>query len=74
MHELSDAVANDLARLGNQGVVGLIRLWRHRMVTRRSLVAMETRLLADIGLTPEEARREARRPFWQPVRPLLNRR
>lgn len=70
MHEFSDAVAGDLAQLGNQGAIGLFGLWRRRITTRRALGAMDPRLLADIGLTPDEARREASRPFWQPVRPL----
>lgn len=51
------------ARLG-------VRLWawlaaaaeRHRQ--RRSLAALNDHQLADIGLTREDARREAARPFW----------
>ncbi|SEA52603.1 DUF1127 domain-containing protein [Rubrimonas cliftonensis] len=36
---------------------------------RRALAALDARLLADIGLSREDAEAEARRPFWDgPVR------
>lgn len=55
--------ATVLARLG-------VRLWtwlaaaaeRHRQ--RRSLAALNDHQLADIGLTHEDAQREAAKPFW----------
>ncbi|MFX0544246.1 DUF1127 domain-containing protein [Roseovarius sp. S1116L3] len=38
----------------------LIALYR----SRRALAALDDAALSDIGLTPAEARREARRAFW----------
>jgi len=32
---------------------------------RRALAGLDTRLLADIGLSREAARREAETPFWR---------
>lgn len=32
---------------------------------RRALAHLDRRLLRDIGVTPEQAEREAARPFWQ---------
>lgn len=74
IHKFSDAVAGDLARLDDRGAVGLLNLWQRRIRTRRALAAMDPRLLADIGLTPDEARHEVCRPFWEPVRPHDDRR
>ena len=33
--------------------------------TRQQLRELDERLLADVGLTAEEARREIEKPFWQ---------
>jgi len=35
--------------------------WRQRL----ALLDLENRLLEDIGITREEAEREARKPFWK---------
>jgi len=40
-------------------------VWRHRHVTRRELRGLPPHMLRDIGLTPEDARREADKPFWR---------
>jgi uncharacterized protein YjiS (DUF1127 family) len=42
-------------------------LWLLRSAQRRALrdLAQEGRLLADIGLTREQALREAAKPFWR---------
>lgn len=37
--------------------------WR-RLRTRRALLRLSDRQLADVGLSRAEAEREARRPFW----------
>jgi uncharacterized protein YjiS (DUF1127 family) len=37
-----------------------IALWRQR----RALATMDARQLADIGVTPDQARTEAARPVW----------
>ena len=41
----------------------LMQLAKHR--SRRALAYLDQRLLEDIGLTEEEARRETDRGFWQ---------
>lgn len=40
-------------------------LMLHRWRTRRALLQLEDYQLRDIGLTWEQARREARKPFWK---------
>jgi uncharacterized protein YjiS (DUF1127 family) len=32
---------------------------------RRALASLDERLLRDVGITPEQARSEANKPFWQ---------
>lgn len=62
-----------LARLGVDGVaLAIERLARGlrnaaaRARQRRALAELDARLLADIGLTPDDVRREAAKPFWRP--------
>ena len=38
--------------------------WRLRSETRRALARLSPHELDDIGLTPDVASREARKPFW----------
>ena len=38
--------------------------WYDRYVQRRTLADLDTRMLADIGVTPQEARHEVSKPFW----------
>jgi uncharacterized protein YjiS (DUF1127 family) len=45
-------------------VAALLLCWVERGRQRRALSALDDRLLRDIGVTPEEARRESTRPFW----------
>lgn len=42
-----------------------IRLWRQRARSRQELARLEERLLHDIGVSAEDALREARKPFWR---------
>ena len=42
-----------------------VRLWVERSRQRRALIAMEDRLLDDIGISRAEADREYRKPFWR---------
>jgi uncharacterized protein YjiS (DUF1127 family) len=56
-------------------LAGHIRLWllrrRHR-TQLRGLLIMGPQLIADMGMTMEEARREVDLPFWRsPVAPPL---
>ncbi len=42
-----------------------IAKWNERHVTRKTLKTLPYHLLDDVGITPEMARREAGRRFWQ---------
>lgn len=42
----------------------LIR-WQRRHEGRRALAQLDARLLADVGLTREQAEAESRKPFWR---------
>lgn len=44
----------------------VLGVWRHRHVTRQELRDLPPHMLRDIGLTPDDARREADKPFWRP--------
>lgn len=41
-----------------------LRLWTGLLKQRKALSELDDHLLRDIGITPEAARREARRPPW----------
>ena len=49
--------------------LAMLRRWRRTARERRQLQALNDRMLRDIGLAREDARREAARPFWD-ARPL----
>ncbi|MEQ9555602.1 MAG: DUF1127 domain-containing protein [Rhodospirillales bacterium] len=38
--------------------------WQKRYEMRRHLEEMDSRLRADVGLTPADVRREVAKPFW----------
>ncbi len=40
-------------------------VWQRRVNSRRQLAEMETRLLRDMGLTRDDAEREAGKSFWR---------
>ena len=42
-----------------------VQLWAERFRQRRALMAMEDRMLEDIGISRAEANREYRKPFWR---------
>jgi uncharacterized protein YjiS (DUF1127 family) len=44
--------------------VQLIRLY-DRQEQRRALLELDDRMLADVGITREQAQAEGRRPFWR---------
>jgi len=52
------------------GILGRIlrtlRIWRLRSVTRRELLELDERLLADVGIKRADALMEASKPFWRP--------
>lgn len=39
---------------------------RQRRAERHRLALLDAHMLRDIGLDPQEARRECSKPFWQP--------
>jgi len=43
----------------------LLPLWVSRIRERRQLLALDDRLLADIGVDRNGALKEAERPFWE---------
>ncbi len=45
-------------------VFGRIRLWNQKCQQRRALLVRDDRQLSDIGISLEDAKREASRPFW----------
>jgi uncharacterized protein YjiS (DUF1127 family) len=44
---------------------GRLRLWLRRARERRELLRLDPRLCRDIGVTVDEARHEAAKPFWR---------
>ena len=47
------------------GWVQVLKRMHDRWQQRQALADLEDRLLDDIGITREEAEREARKPFWK---------
>jgi uncharacterized protein YjiS (DUF1127 family) len=45
-------------------VVDTVSCWREATIQRRALLALDDRLLRDIGMSRADAVREAKRPFW----------
>ncbi len=43
----------------------MVRIWNKRINGRNQLVDMNDRLLKDIGITRDEARKEYRKHFWE---------
>jgi len=42
-----------------------LQIDRQRYQQRKQLMEMDYRQLKDIGITPEEAKQEARKPIWK---------
>jgi len=53
----------DLAQVLMNGLKTLDR-WQDRAAQRRRLGEMDSYILADIGISPAQAKAEARKPFW----------
>ncbi len=73
MRELSDLYVGVREREEPSGRLPLREVGRRwqfcrRLHTRRQLLRLDAHQLADIGLTAEQARQEATRPFWQLLR------
>ena len=77
MHTISDdtdcQAAADISRPSVPTLcIGMIRscyalvgLWYARARERRSLSRLDARLMRDIGVSADEAAREAAKPFWR---------
>lgn len=50
----------------------LVACWYDRYLERLALAELDERLLADIGVSPEEARHECAQRFWRPTLPRLD--
>ena len=48
-----------------RSLIGRIATWRARSIGRRELIAMDERMLRDIGVSPSVAYAEATKPFWR---------
>ncbi len=46
-------------------LAAIVRRWRARIRERRSLAAIDERLLRDIGINRLDAAREYTKPFWR---------
>jgi uncharacterized protein YjiS (DUF1127 family) len=46
------------------GLAHLVLVWEMRRTTRKALQQLEPHLLRDIGLTSDQAAREAGKPAW----------
>jgi uncharacterized protein YjiS (DUF1127 family) len=51
-------------------LAGTIAVWLHRQQGRRDLRELDDRLLADVGISQEDAVWEAGKPFWRTKRAL----
>jgi uncharacterized protein YjiS (DUF1127 family) len=61
---VADAVALAVVR-ALWSLDAVLGVWRHRHATRQELRDLPPHMLRDIGLTPDDARREADKPFWR---------
>jgi uncharacterized protein YjiS (DUF1127 family) len=51
-------------------LAGMTAIWLNRRQGRRDLSALDDRLLADVGISREDAVREAGKPFWRTEKAL----
>lgn len=70
LYPYQTGTAAPASRIGGSGALGrrvfaLLMRWQHRAAHRAHLADLEPHLLRDIGLTPAERDKEARKPFWR---------
>lgn len=49
----------------HRGLVGTVRLWQRRIESRRQLARLDSRLLADAGISESQRYAELNKPFWR---------
>ena len=65
MIALHRTVHRSVARPSFAQLVARVEDWLERRRQRRALLALDDKLLKDIGLGPSDAWREAHKPFWR---------
>lgn len=53
-----------LTKIASRAIAVLYE-WQERASTRHRLMALDERMLKDIGLSAATAKREGRKPFWR---------
>lgn len=56
---------NRLIRAELHKAAAMALVWRLRARGRSDLAYLDARMLEDIGMTPAQAEREIRKPFWR---------
>ncbi|CAN5528011.1 hypothetical protein BH11PSE4_BH11PSE4_20300 [soil metagenome] len=46
-------------------LIDVVHIWRERQHSRRELLHWDVRDMRDAGVSPDDARYEAAKPFWQ---------
>ncbi|MCY1284711.1 hypothetical protein D3C76_826030 [compost metagenome] len=49
----------------HHSLVGTMRLWQRRIESRRQLARLDSRLLADAGISEAQRYAELSKPFWR---------
>jgi uncharacterized protein YjiS (DUF1127 family) len=52
-------------RRGLRHWLALVLAWSARQRQRQALAELDDRMLRDLGLTPQDVRREIEKPFWR---------
>lgn len=63
-HPLPSERSTDARKRGLSAAVWLLAIY-DRYLQRHALAELDDALLRDIGLTPEDVRRECAKPFWR---------
>ncbi|HBX54860.1 DUF1127 domain-containing protein [Pseudomonas sp. UBA2684] len=46
-------------------LIAALTLWQRRIISRRQLARLDSRLLADAGISEVQRQTELRKPFWR---------
>ena len=67
-NSLAQSINDLLQEMRDQGPARMLRVWRARRHCRRELrrlLAVGPHMIADVGLTLDDARKEMGQPFWR---------